>query len=218
MANNTLKAGIKLDVTYIDASGKRITLKSAFEKNVDSVCILITRPLMMGKPAEIDSATRLTLSGGQGLIVNMEGYVDATMKIGPRSYWKFHKVTQTEHSDQRLHERYKAELPVEVQKTYWNADQTSSIEAFPGLTLDISTGGVAIYLNAAAAGGEILELVLPKQKRLRELSLRGEVCWMREAEKASAYRYILGVRFILDDKNEQDRLTRYVAAVAAKPS
>ena len=216
MAKINLKSGTKLDVTFTDDSGAVIEVKSTFEKNEDEVTILISRPLHQGKPVSVDENTRLILEGGQQIVVSLEGYVEGEVRRGPRTYWRVRTVNNRSVVNQRADARIKAELALRVQKTYWNQEGIDSIETLDCLSLDISNGGIAFYLNAPVSAGEILELELPKQGRFSPVSLRGEACWMREADQASAYRYITGVRFLTDNARDRDRITRYVAALAKK--
>lgn len=216
MAKINLKSGTKLDVTYQEEDGSVTTVKSTFEKNEDTVTVLISRPLKAGKAVMLDENTKITIQGGRQIVVNVDGYVEDVVKKGPRSFWRVRMVEQRSVVNQRSDERVKAELRLEVQKTYWNQEGIDSVDTLECLSMDISNGGIAFYLNAAVSAGEILELELPRQGRFSAVSLRGEVCWMREAEKASAYRYVAGIRFILDNERERDRLIRYVAALAKK--
>lgn len=213
MPKSSMPSGTKLDISFTDENGQQINLKSTFEKDVDTVSILISRPLHQGKPIEIDENTKLTIVGGQNMVQTIVGYVDAVTKIGPRTYWRVRKVDSKSVVNQRSDARVRAVLTLEVFKTYWGTEGIDSTETCPALSIDISNGGIAFYINAPFSTGEIIELQLPKYKRLHPFSLRGEVCWMRDAEKGSSFRHIIGVRFILDSKTERDRVVRYVSAL-----
>ena len=99
-----------------------------------------------------------------------------------------------------------------------NAD--GIIEKEGGMSLDISAGGMALYLNRRFDVGEVCELSLPNigtsEAGKGIEGIVSVVCWMREAPKGSVYRHICGFQFRFGDGIEKEQLKLYVANIKKK--
>ena len=85
------------------------------------------------------------------------------------------------------------------------------------MTLDISAGGLASYLNPSLAVGEVCEITLPSigtTKEGREVAgAVAVVCWAREAPKGSPFRRVAGFQFRFADSVERQQMQDYVANI-----
>ena len=82
------------------------------------------------------------------------------------------------------------------------------------MTLDISAGGLACYLNRGMNVGEVCEMTLPTIGAAREgHEIAGAVaviCWTREAPKGSPFRRVAGFQFRFADSVERQQMQDYV--------
>ena len=88
------------------------------------------------------------------------------------------------------------------------------------MTIDVSAGGLAMYLNDYPDVGEALQVQLPVVRvdgDRCELPVQlGIVCWMRQAPKGSLYRNVCGVQFRYSDELEREAMKEYMEHVRAK--
>jgi c-di-GMP-binding flagellar brake protein YcgR len=94
------------------------------------------------------------------------------------------------------------------------------IEKEDGMSLDISAGGAAIYLNRRFDIGEVCELSFPRIGTAPEGraidNVIAAICWCRETPKGSLYRNLCGLQFRFADSSERERLQSYVLNVKKK--
>ena len=146
----------------------------------------------------------------------MAGYVDETIKEGLRFYWKVRRVTEQRTFFTRTEARVKIALHVAYMQPTWHVNADGVIEPEDGLTLDISSGGLALYLNDNFSVGEICEVTLPSMgttKAGKSITLICENCWLRKAEKGSAYKNICGLQFNYKDERDQKRVADYIETI-----
>lgn len=88
------------------------------------------------------------------------------------------------------------------------------------MTIDVSAGGLAMYLNDYPDVGEALQVQMPVVRvdgERCELPVQlGIVCWMRQAPKGSLYRNVCGVQFRYSDELEREAMKEYMEHVRAK--
>ena len=94
------------------------------------------------------------------------------------------------------------------------------LKADEGLTLDISNGGVAVYLSHRFQVGEICQLTLPRigtsPDGREQRDVVGVVCWEREAPKGSPFRMLCGLQLRFATTGERESYIRYVDNVRRK--
>ena len=77
------------------------------------------------------------------------------------------------------------------------------------MTHDISASGLFIYTNEYFSLGDVLGVSLPVSDNEENISLYSEVVWVRESPRYD-YTYCAGLNFIYEDKQEQERMAKYV--------
>ena len=197
-----VKSGTKVQLACdVQAGGEpEFNLISTFYKALDDSAFLISVPMQGGKPMELDESLRLLLRFGSGSGARIvAGYADDLVQEGIRRYWKIRRVSELRQFVQRADERFKIALHVQYKQDTWPVNSEGTVTRDEGLTLDISNGGVAVYLSHRFQVGEICQLTLPRigtspdGREQREVV--GVVCWEREAPKGSPYiRYVDNVR------------------------
>jgi hypothetical protein len=201
-----IKNGSKLQLAFDTPIGKEPTfdMVCTYQKSLDESAFLISIP-MRGAGAD---ATILA------------GYPDDVVKDGIRRYWKIRRVTEQRQFFKRADERLKVALRMTYWQDTWPLNDDGQIEKNDGMTLDISNGGAAIYLNRHFDVGEVCMLDLPRVGLGAEGAalndLVAAVCWEREAPKGSLYRFICGLQFRFGDSSESDRVKAYVANIQKK--
>lgn len=211
-----IKSGSRVGIVLSGDSSGDFSLVSTFEKNVNEASFLISVPMYQGKRVDIDSFQKLLMKyelGGSSYVV--EGYVDGTVQEGRRNYWKVRKVNENREFFQRTDERIKARLEVTFTKRWWTPEGLDSEEEMTGMTMDISAGGLAIFLNVPLGVGEIVEMVLPAIGRKRPVNVSAETCWFRDTEKGNAFRYMAGLKFVFINPKDKERTAKYMEALAA---
>ena len=197
-----VKSGTKVQLACdVQAGGEpEFNLISTFYKALDDSAFLISVPMQGGKPMELDESLRLLLRFGSGSGARIvAGYADDLVQEGIRRYWKIRRVSELRQFVQRADERFKIALHVQYKQDTWPVNSEGTVTRDEGLTLDISNGGVAVYLSHRFQVGEICQLTLPRigtspdGREQREVV--GVVCWEREAPKGSPFiRYVDNVR------------------------
>ena len=218
-----IKSGTKLQLAYDAAIGEQpnFNMICTFNKSLDDSAFLISIPVVNGKPLETDESQKLLIRYGNGSdAMILAGYVDDVVKDGIRRYWKIRRVAEQRQFFQRADERVKVTLRVEYRQETWATNEAGIIPKEEGMSLDISAGGAAIYVNRRFDVGEICELSLPrigtsdKGKAIDDIV--GTVCWMREAPKGSLYRNLCGLQFRFSEPEEKQRLQVYLENVKEK--
>ena len=212
MAGLKIKAGTKLRMAYDAELGKEpnFNMICTFNRSLNESAFLISIPVVNGKALEVDESQKLLIQYGTGNdAMIFAGYVDDTVKEGVRRYWKIRRVS----------ERVKVTLRVEYSQDTWELNADGEITKEDGMTLDVSAGGAAIFMNRRFDVGEIVELNLPRvgtSERGQALTEVGNVCWVREAPKGSMYRLLCGLQFRFGDPSEKEQLQDYLANVKEK--
>ncbi len=218
-----IRAGSKLNMAYDVPTGQepQFGLICTFAKTVDDSSFLVSIPMKDGKALEMDEAQKLLIRYGSGEnAMILAGYVDDVVKDGIRRYWKIRRVAEQRQFFKRTDERVKIALKCEYYQDSWTPGEDGKIPRQEGLTLDISAGGTAMYLNRIFEVGEICNFALPKLGVAKEAGetdeLVGVVCWNREAPRGSLYRHITGLQFRFADNAEKQKLQDYINFVKKK--
>ena len=215
-----IKPGTKLRLGLDRPFGQEpeFNLVCTFVRSLDSASFLISVPMRGGQPLPLDEQQKLLICYGTGsssMIV--AGYADDLVKEGIRRCWKIRRVSEHRQFFRRADERLKVTIPIRYSKLLSQPDADGVICAEEGLTLDISAGGLAAYLNENLSVGEVCNVTLPAigtSKEGREIpDAVAAVCWTREAPKGSAYRFVCGYQFRFADGVERQRMQEYVANI-----
>jgi hypothetical protein len=218
-----IKNGSKLQLAFDTPIGKEpvFDMVCTFQKALDESAFLISIPMRGGQPLQMDENVKLLFRCGAGADATiLAGYPDDLVKDGIRRYWKIRRVTEQRQFFKRADERLKVALRMNYWQDTWPLNDDGQIEKNDGMTLDISNGGAAIYLNRHFDVGEVCMLDLPRVGLGAEgaalSGLVAAVCWAREAPKGSLYRFICGLQFRFGDPSESDRVKAYVANIQKK--
>lgn len=217
-----IKTGTKLRMAYDAELGKEpnFNMICTFNRSLNESAFLISIPVVNGKALEVDENQKLLIQYGSGNdAMIFAGYVDDTVKEGVRRYWKIRRVSEQRQFFQRADERVKVTLRVEYSQETWALNSDGEIPKEDGMSLDISAGGAAIFMNRHFDVGEIVELNLPRvgtSERGQALTEVGTVCWVREAPRGSMYRMLCGLQFRFGDPTEKEQLQGYLANVKEK--
>ena len=176
-----------------------------------------------GKPLSIDDSQKILIRySGEGNDNGMilAGYVDDMVKEGIRRYWKVRRVSEQRQFFKRSDERLKVAIPVSYMQETWRPNADGVIEKEQGMSLDISAGGMALFLNRRFEVGEVCEMSLPSIGTSEEGrgidGIVAVVCWLREAPKGSIYRNVCGFQFRFGEATEKERMKIYVANIKKK--
>ena len=217
-----IKTGTKLRMAYDAELGKEpnFNMICTFNRSLNESAFLISIPVVNGKALEVDENQKLLIQYGSGSdAMIFAGYVDDTVKEGVRRYWKIRRVSEQRQFFQRADERVKVTLRVEYSQETWALNADGEIPKEDGMSLDISAGGAAIFMNRHFDVGEIVELNLPRvgtSERGQALTEVGTVCWVREAPRGSMYRMLCGLQFRFGDPTEKEQLQGYLSNVKEK--
>ena len=125
------------------------------------------------------------------------------------------KVAEQRSFVKRRDERFKVAMRLTYQR-----DNAPTPEPEDAMTIDVSAGGLAIYLNDYPDVGEALAVQMPAirlQGERHELPEQlGIVCWVRRAPKGSLYRNVCGLQFRYADDMERELVKEYVGYIRAK--
>ena len=198
----------------------QFTMLCTFYKALDDSAFLISIPMRDGKLLPMDEAQKLLIKytvGGDPMI--LAGYADDEVKEGIRRYWKIRRVTEQRAFFKRADERLKVALRVTYRRdTALPGEDNSQTES--GMTLDISAGGMALFLNDNFDVGELCDVTLPRVGSTPEgraiQDVVAVVCWNRDAPRGSLYRRICGLQYRLGQGEEHQRMQDYVSNVKKK--
>lgn len=212
-----IKSGTKLQMAVAVPVGQEpaFDLVCTFSRAIDASAFLISIPMRGGKPLPLDETQRLLIRFGSGAGTHIiAGYADDVVQEGIRRYWKIRRVTELRQFVQRVDERFKVALHVQYKQDTWPVNADGEVMKDEGLTLDISNGGVALYLNHRFEVGEVCQLTLPRigtSPDGREIEdAVGVVCWEREAPKGSPFRMVCGLQLRFAATAEKEAYVRYV--------
>ena len=222
MANGlNAKPGSKISIAYDVPIGVQpeFTLMSTFKEDIDDSTFLMSVPFGSdGKPVPMDDDQKFLMRVGSGMeAMIMAGYIDDEIVDGYHTYWKVRRVTELRQFLKRADERYKCALKLQYYSDSWEPNTQGKIEPLEAMTLDISGGGAAMFINTRFDVGEVIELNFPRVGR----DFAGEgvsnvvaaVCWYKEAPKGAGYRHICGVQYRFEDSLERERMKIYCEAV-----
>ena len=218
MAELSIKPGTKLQLAFDVPMGQKVdfNMMSTYKGAVDEAYFLISVPMLEGKPLILDENQKFHLQYHVGDSAFMlAAYPESVQKEGIRTLWKMRQVAEQRMLFKRRDERFKVSLRVDYQR---DASPTDEVE--DGMTVDVSAGGLAMYLNEFPDVGEALQVQLPP------LRVRGEkhelpeqlgiVCWVRQAPKGSLYRNVCGLQFRYADDLERETVKEYMEYVRVK--
>ena len=217
-----IRTGTKLSMALDVPVGQepQFNLICTFARSLDESAFLISVPMQGGKALPLDENQKLLLRYGHGEeTLILAGYADDIVKEGLRHYWKIRRVTEQRQFFQRVDERMKVALGIDYVQDTWPVNFDGITEKEQGMSLDISAGGLALYLNRVFQIGEICEVTLPHIGTSEEgkgCELVAAVCWSREAPRGSIYRHICGMQFRYEDEAERERVVSYLSYLKKK--
>lgn len=223
MAQTNIKSGTRMQMAEDAATGEEMQFRMicTFYKKIDESAFLISVPMLDGKPLPFDETQKFIFrykAGSEEMI--LAGYVDDEVKEGIRRYWKIRRVTEQRQFLQRADERMKVALRMKYKRAIVHTDEESEAEQRDGMTLDISAGGMALFLNDRFDVGELCELTFPRVGSSEDgqamQHIMAVVCWNRETPRGSLYRQVCGLQYRLADGEEHQRMQKYVANIKKK--
>ena len=159
MAEQQITPGTKLQVAFDVPMGQKtdFNMLATYKENLDEAYFLMSSPLLAGKPLIMDENQKLLLQYkvGEETFV-LAGYPEAVEKKGIRTYWKMRKVAEQRSFVKRRDERFKVAMRLTYQR-----DNAAASEPEDAMTIDVSAGGLAIYLNDYPDVGEALAVQMP---------------------------------------------------------
>lgn len=215
-----LPSGTKMNLAFDVPMGDDpdFNLICTYKESIDDSAFLVSVPMKDGKALAKDESQKLLFRyslGSEQIII--AGYVDDEVKVGIRRYWKVRRVSEQRQFFQRADARTKVALKVEYMQDDWPTNYDGIIEKEDAMTLDISAGGIALFLNSRFDVGETIFITMPKvgieDDGVLENELVAVVCWNREAPKGSAYRNVAGLQFRFNDDEEKAKVQNYIASV-----
>ena len=208
--------GTKLQMAYDVPQGQMpdFHMVCTFKKALDASAFLISIPIVNGKSLLLDENQKMLIRVSQGsedfLIA---AYADDEVKEGIRRYWKMRRVSEQRNFIKRKDERLKVALKVDYYQPTWPINENGKISTEESMTLDISAGGAAIFVNRLFDVGEVVVLNLPRIGTEPDGTAISDVvaavCWGREAPKGSIYRFVCGVQFRMGDDAQREQLQNY---------
>lgn len=218
MAELQIKPGTKLQMAFDVPMGQKtdFNMMATFKEAIDDAYFLVSVPMLAGKPLLLDENQKFLMQYSVGDNTFMiAGYPEAVEKVGIRTFWKMRQVAEQRTFFKRRDERFKVSMRLEYQR-----DNVDNPETEDAMTIDVSAGGVAIYLNDYPDVGEALQVQMPTirlQGERHELPVQlGIVCWVRQAPKGSLYRNVCGLQFRYADDIERETAKEYMEYVRAK--
>ena len=215
-----INPGTKLRMAFDVPIGQepKFNMICTFNKSLDESAFLVSIPMVGGKALEPDENQKLLFEYGDGEEAGIiAGYVDDTVKVGIRRFWKVRRVTEHRQFIKRVDVRMKVALPVKYMQDTWALNSDGEIDQELGETMDISNGGLAIYMNRWFDVGETCIFTLPRigtaAAGVPEHGVAGVICWMREVPKGGSFRYVAGIQLRFADPEEKAAMQNYVAYV-----
>ena len=215
-----IRSGTKLRMALDVPFGKEpeFNLICTFVKSLDTASFLISIPMRDGAPLPLDDQQKLLICYGSAADTKIvAGYADDVVKEGIRRCWKIRRVSEQRQFFRRTDERLKVTIPIRYTQATWRPNEDGIIPPEEGMTLDISAGGLASYLNRNLAVGEVCDITLPSIGTTREgheiAGAVAVVCWTREAPKGSPFRRVAGFQFRCADSVERQQMQDYVTNI-----
>ncbi len=215
-----IRFGTRIQVAYDVPFGQvpDFNMICTFIKQLDESAFLISVPMGGGKQIPMDDSKKLLMRTGIGEnAVILAGFADDVVKEGIHTYWKIRRVMEQRTFFKRADERVKVSMRAKYLQEDWPRGEDGEIRKDDAITMDISAGGAAIFINRRFEVGEICKLFLPAVGSEEGGHERGNivsvVCWLREAPKGGSYRFVCGLQFRFADALERDDLKEYVTCV-----
>lgn len=215
-----IRSGTKLRLALDVPFGKEpeFNLICTFVKSLDTASFLISIPMRDGAPLPLDDQQKLLICYGSAADTKIvAGYADDVVKEGIRRCWKIRRVSEQRQFFRRTDERLKVTIPIRYTQATWRPNEDGIIPPEEGMTLDISAGGLASYLNRNLAVGEVCDITLPSIGTTKEgheiAGAVAVVCWTREAPKGSPFRRVAGFQFRFADSVERQQMQDYVTNI-----
>ena len=216
-----IKSGTRMQIAFDVPLDKDpvFELVCTFNKVLDESAFLISVPMKDGKPLAFDDTRKLLIKynmSTEPMII--AGYADDEVKEGIRRYWKIRRVTEQRSFFKRADERVKVPLKVSYTRAVkLPGEKDRGVES--GMTLDISAGGMALFLNDTFDVGELINVTLPRVGTSPEgksiPDIPSVVCWLRDAPRGSLYRRLAGFQYRLSEP-EKKEMSNYVNNVKKK--
>ena len=171
MAEQQITPGTKLQVAFDVPMGQKtdFNMLATYKENLDEAYFLMSAPMLAGKPLIMDENQKLLLQYkvGEETFV-LAGYPESVEKKGIRTYWKMRKVAEQRTFVKRRDERFKVAMRLTYQR-----DNAPTLEPEDAMTIDVSAGGLAIYLNDYPDVGEALAVQMPSGRAPRAARAAG---------------------------------------------
>ena len=211
-----IASGTKLDLQLIGLEhGKKLYLKSTFEKNVDEDCFLISAPIHKEEYVIFEPLAKLVIRYVQGNIIRiLTGCVDEHIKIGVRNYWKIHMLSEERQFVKRSHERTNISLRISFNKANILSNDPYKKEKMYAIGKDISYGGIALKINDLLETNDVIEINLPLVGRMK-ITQKAQTRWITATEKDKSFSYLAGFRFVFTTAEEKENMKAYVGALMA---
>jgi len=220
MAELNITPGSRLQLCIAPEPGKtpEFDMSASYFKTIDDITFLLSIPLKGGKPVQIGETQKLLLRydlGPEPMI--MTAYCDDVVKQGIRSYWKLRKVAEQHHYFQRKDERYKVTFRLDYSHPSWMPDENGKIDREEAVTLDISAGGAALFVNSRFDVGDVIQLFMPRISQEADGApiddVISAICWYRDAPIGSPCRFLAGVQFRFAGDMERNRIRAYIESI-----
>lgn len=218
-----VKSGSKMKLAFDVPMGEKpdFNMICTFHKNLDESAFLVSIPMVKGKALTVEDSQKLLLQYGEdNTTMIVAGFVDDIVREGIRRYWKIRRVSEQRQFSQRKDERLKVALKLQYKQETWALNPDGQIDREDGMSMDISAGGAAVYMNRRLDVGEMVEISFPRigiSEQGRAIDdVVSFVCWGREAPKGSLYRHICGVQFKFGDDSEKKRLQDYIENIKVR--
>lgn len=218
MANEfNIPSGIRLHMAYDVPMGQtpEFNLTCTFGRGLDESAFLISIPMVGGQSLPLDEKQKFLIRYTQGSESRiLAAYADDVVKDGIRRYWKMRRVTEARQFFQRKDERYKVTLHITYTQPTWPINAEGFITPENAMTLDISAGGLAIFISDRYDIGEALHVTLPRvgisPEGAEVADIVALVSWVREAPKGSPYRFISGLQFRFGAGMQREQIVTYI--------
>lgn len=209
--------GLRLHMAYDVPMGQTpvFNLTCTFGRTLDESAFLISIPMVGGVSLSLDEKQKFLIRYTQGSENRiLAAYADDIVKDGIRRYWKMRRVSEARQFFQRRDERYKVTLHATYSQPTWPVNAEGFITPENAMTLDISAGGLSIFLSDRYDVGEILNITLPRVGITPEgaqiADIVAVVSWVREAPKGSPFRFISGLQFRFGEGVQREQMVNYV--------
>lgn len=218
MAELHIKPGSKMRVAFDAPVGSKteFNMLATFKRAIDEACFFVSAPMLDGHALTLDENQKFLLQYGEGEnTFVIAAYPECVEKVGIRTFWKMRKVAEQRVFTKRRDERFKVAMHVSYQR-----DTVFGNHKADATTIDVSAGGLALYVDDYLEVGEALRVsMLPIQlgSEMHELPAElGIVCWLRPAPKGSLYRNVCGLQFRYADELEREQMKEFVGFVREK--